>query len=218
MSEEIEEIKNKKVKYGFKKELIEWIVCFIIAYAIYLVVNYFLGTISGVKQVSMYPTAQEGDRVIIARRVLFTKPLEKGQIITFEAPYFDPSFEQESNIAQFVKRSGTNEFMYNVFGLGKKSYIKRIIATAGDKIFISEDGKVFVNDEELKEEYLNGIKTIRTGQKYDLTVPENCVFVMGDNRPQSRDSREFGAVPIDRVEGNVVTRIFPLNRFGNLDK
>lgn len=218
MSEEVEEIKEVKVKNSFKKELIEWVVCFLIAYAIYLVINYFLGTISGVKQVSMFPTAKEGEKVIISRRVLFNKPLEKGQIITFEAPYYDPSFTQESDIAEYLERNGMSEFMYDVFGIGKRSYIKRIIATAGDEIFISEDGKVFVNDKELDEEYLNGIKTPRTGQKFNLIVPENCVFVMGDNRPQSRDSREFGAVPINKVEGNVVTRVWPLNRLGNLDK
>lgn len=218
MSENIEIAEKLKMKNSFKKELVEWIICFIIAYIIYLIINYFLGTISGVRQVSMYPTAKEGDKVIISRRVIFNKPIERGQIITFEAPYFDPNFEQKSDVAQYVELGGTSEFMYKVFGIGKKSYIKRVIGLPGDKIYISEDGEVFINDVLQNEKYLNGIKTTRTGQKYNLTVPENCIFVMGDNRPQSRDSREFGAVPINRVEGNIVTRIWPLNRLGSLDK
>lgn len=211
MNEEIE-------KKSFKKELIEWIVCFVIAYVIYLVINYLLGTVSGVKQVSMYPTAKEGDKVIISRRVLFTKPIERGQIITFEEPYYDPSLNQESDIAEYTNLEGFSKFMYQVFGIGKRSYIKRVIAVAGDKIYIDQDGKVFLNDIEQDEEYLDGLKTVRTGEKYSMIVPENCIYVMGDNRPQSRDSREFGAVPISKVEGKVVFRIWPFTRFGKLDK
>lgn len=218
MSEKIENIKKIAEKKSFKQEAIEWVVCFVIAYAIYLVINYFLGTVSGVKQVSMYPTAKEGDKLIISRRVLFNKTLERGQIVTFEAPYYDPSIVQESDKAQYIEYKGITKFMYNVIGIGKREYIKRVIALAGDKIYIAENGKVYLNDVELDEKYLNGIKTIRTGEKYSMTVPENCVFVMGDNRPQSRDSREFGAVPMDKVEGHVVTRIWPLNRLGKLDK
>ncbi len=210
--------KIDKPKNSLKKEIIEWAFCFVIAYIIYLIVNYFIGTVSGVKQVSMYPTAKPGERVIISRRVISPKPLEKGMIITFAAPDYDPATPQVSDIAQYEEITGVNKVLYNIFGIGKKSYIKRIIATAGDKLFISEDGSVFVNDIKLDEKYLNGITTARTGEKYNLTVPEDSVFVMGDNRPQSRDSREFGAVPLSKVEGNVVTRIWPLNRMGKLDK
>ncbi len=210
--------KLKKEKKSLKEEIIEWVFCFIIAYVIYLVINYFLGTVSGVKQVSMVPTAKEGDKVIISRRVIFNKPIERGQIITFEAPYFDPGYSRESDIADYVEFGGISKFTYKVIGIGKRSYIKRVIALAGDEIYISEDGDVFLNDEKLDEEYLNGISTNRIGEKYSMTVPENCIYVMGDNRNQSRDSREFGAVPIEKVEGNVLTRIWPLSRLGKLDK
>lgn len=219
-SEKIEDIdKVKKQKNSLKREIIEWVVCFVIAYTIYLIINYFFGTISGVKQTSMYPTAKEGEKVIISRRVISPKPLERGQIITFEAPCEDYIVTEEtSNTAYYTKRTGVSKVIYDVFGIGKKSYIKRIIGIAGDKIFISEDGKVFLNDKELNEKYLNGVKTFRTGLNFNITVPKDYVFVMGDNRSQSKDSRYFGAVPISKVEGTVITRVWPLNRLGSLDK
>ena len=74
------------MKNGWIKETVEWIVCFIIAYAIYLGINYFVGTIAGVKQSSMYPTCLEGDKVVIGRRVLYNKTLERGDIVIVESP------------------------------------------------------------------------------------------------------------------------------------
>lgn len=203
-------MKNKWIK-----ETLEWIVCFIIAYVIYLVLNYFVGTIAGVKQSSMYPTSKEGDRVLISRRVLFNKSLSRGDVVIVEAPI--DTEDNTSGIAQYEERNGLNYFTYKVMGLGKRSYIKRIIALPGEHIYISEEGDVYINDELLKEKYLvEGLKTPRMGDVYDVVVPEGYVFVMGDNREGSKDSRVFGAIPIDKVEGKVVIRIWPLNKIGKL--
>ena len=113
-------MKNKWIK-----ETLEWVVCFIIAYAIYLVVNYFVGTIAGVKQSSMYPTAKEGDRVLITRRILFNKSLSRGDVVIVEAPI--DKEENNSGTAEYEQRKGLSYFTYKVMGIGKKSYIKRII-------------------------------------------------------------------------------------------
>ena len=65
----------------------------------------------------------------------------------------------------------------------------------------------------LEEKYLpEGTITPITGDYYDLKIPEGYIFVMGDNRATSRDSREFGVVPLDKVEGIVHIRIWPLNK------
>lgn len=203
-------MKNKWIK-----ETVEWIVCFVIAYVIYLVLNYFVGTIAGVKQSSMYPTSKEGDRVLISRRVLFNKSLSRGDVVIVEAPL--ETEDNTSGRAQYEERKGLSYFTYKVMGLGKRSYIKRIIALPGEHIYISEEGDVYVDDKLLEEKYLvEGLKTPRMGDVYDVVVPEGYVFVMGDNREGSKDSRSFGAIPIDKVEGKVVIRIWPLNKIGKL--
>ena len=75
-------------------------------------------------------------------------------------------------------------------------------------IYVKEDGKVYINDEILEEEYIDSdVTTIRSGEFYDLTVPEEYVFVMGDNRSNSKDSREIGLVRYDDLAGIVKYRI-----------
>lgn len=199
------------------KEIFEWIVCAITAYIIYLILNYFIGTISGIKQTSMYPNCKEGEKVIISRRKLWNKELKTGDIVTLEAPIYYEEKLNDDMIADYPKYEGINWFTYEIMGIGKKSYIKRIIATEGEHIYISEEGKVYVNDNEFEEPYLKeSTFTTRSGEYYDLIVPEGCVFVMGDNRKESVDSRILGAIPIQKIEGKVISRIWPLNRIGKI--
>ena len=201
-------LKNKWVK-----EILEWAICFVIAYAIYLVINYFIGTIAGIKQASMYPTAKEGDRVIISRRVLFNKSINRSDVVILEAPL---DVEINENVfAIYEDKTGLGYFTYNVMGLGKRSYIKRVIGLPGEHIYIAETGEVYIDDKLLDEPYLvEGLKTPRMGDYYDVEIPEGYVFVMGDNREGSKDSRELGLIPIEKVEGKVVIRIWPLNKIG----
>lgn len=205
------------MKVDVKKEIFEWIVCIVVALLAYFVINYFLGTIAGVKQSSMHPTIKTGERVLIGRRVLYNKTLSRGDIIILEAPNGYINIENTTNIAQYKEYTGIANFAYKVLGIGKKSYIKRIIGLSGDHIYISEEGQVYVNEQLLKEEYLDSsVTTPRNGKNYDIIVPQNCVFVMGDNRRDSRDSREFGTIPMNRVEGKVSIRIWPFNKIGKI--
>ena len=203
------------MKTNWLKEIGEWILCFIIAYAIYLVINYFLGTIAGVKQSSMYPTSKEGDRVLISRRVLFNKSINRSDIVIIEAPM--DSNSDDNIYANYQKKTGLSYFTYNIMGIGKRSYIKRVIGLPGEHLYISEQGDVYINDKILEEPYLvNGLKTPRTGAYYDVEIPKGYVFVMGDNREGSKDSRELGLIPIEKVEGKVIVRIWPLNKIGKI--
>lgn len=203
--------KNKVVK-----ETLEWIVCFLIAYVIYVCINYFIGTIAGIKQTSMFPTAKEGERVVVGRRILYNHEIKRGQIVTISAPD-DIAKDSADVTATYIDRHGFNWFTYNVLEIGKKSYIKRVIAVGGDTLKITEEGTVILNGEVLEEKYLpEGTITPITGDCYDLKIPEGYIFVMGDNRATSRDSREFGVVPLDKVEGIVHIRIWPLNKIGEI--
>lgn len=86
--------------------------------------------------------------------------------------------------------------------------IKRVIGLAGDTVYI-KDGTVFINDSALPENYVTN-KAVTDFGPY--TVSEGSVFVMGDNRPNSFDSRYWGPVALDAVIGKAVARYFPLNR------
>lgn len=217
-------------KKALFKEVFEWIYCIIIAVTLALLVRYYIGTPTIVNQTSMVPTFQNKDRLILNRlyRTLKTTPA-RGDIITFEAPSVDyingEEVDLNNPVAIYNKEPEGlfSKFMYNVVEFGKKSYIKRVIGIPGDHVQI-KDGRVYINGEELKEEYLpegtitDSIATngIAGGQFLDLIVPEKTVFVMGDNRSHSADSRRFGCIPYEKIEGKVVLRFWPLNAFGKV--
>ncbi len=200
------------------REIIEWIICFIIAYILYLNINYFIGTVSGVRQVSMLPTAKEGERVLIQRNTIFKKELKYGDIITFEAPNSNEDENSYNLVAQYENYTGINKFLYGFVGIGKLTYIKRVIGLPGDHIVITANGDVYRNNEKLEEDYLNDDTTNIIGSYCDIVVPEDTVYVMGDNRLQSKDSRVLGCIPISKINGYVIGRVWPLNKIGGLDK
>jgi signal peptidase I len=100
------------------------------------------------------------------------------------------------------------------------NYIKRVIGVPGDRIMIN-DNQVYVNGIRQDEPYISS-KTILYPGWYvrdglEITIPENYVFAMGDNRSQSSDCREFGPVPMDDIVGKVVFRLFPISGFGSIN-
>ena len=203
-------------KKSIGREVLEWIGCIVSAFIIALIIKYYVFTPTLVKQGSMTPTILDGERVIINRLVrTFKLELNRGDIVTLEEP---ADFSKDDQIAKYNTVKGlTNKFLYYVLETSKRSYIKRVIGLPGDHLYIA-DGKVYINDEELDEPYLvENLETPRTGDFYDVSVPEGYVFVMGDNRNNSTDSRVFGCVPLEKIEGRVSFRIWPLERFGKVD-
>lgn len=206
------------------KDILEWVYCIVIAIVLALLFRYYIGTPTIVKQVSMNPTLVQNQRLWLNRWGRTTKKLpERGNIITFEAPskksYTLSEIDQSNPVAkyEYEPKSILGKFTYYVLEIGKDSYIKRVIALPGEHIYIT-DGKVYINGEELKEDYLQPQITtsVEDCPYYDLTVPENCVFVMGDNRPESTDSRRFGCIPLEKIESKVWIRFWPLNLFGKV--
>lgn len=204
------------------KDIIEWIVCIVIAFVLALSIRYFFGTPTIVQQPSMYPTLKPNQRLILNRWARTIKEMpSRGDIITFEAPTSDSYTYNANDVrAKYSKNptSAWGKFVYYVLESNKISYIKRVIALPGEHLQI-KDGKVYINGEELEEKYLQPDVTtsIENCPFYDLIVPENCVFVMGDNRSKSTDSRKFGCIPLEKIESKVWIRFWPLNLFGKVD-
>lgn len=199
------------------KEVLEWTYCIVIAVALALLIRYFIGTPTVVKQSSMYPTLKQNQRLVLNRlyRTFHDTP-ERGDIITFEAP--------SQSVATGVKAVYDNEpqnvfekFCYYVLEVNKISYIKRVVALPGEHVQIA-DGKIYINGEELKEDYLqeNVVTEAKSIYLTDFTVPEGYVFAIGDNREYSGDCRAFGCIPFEKIEGKVWIRFWPFDLFGKV--
>ena len=219
---EVVQNSNDKSDKSKLREVGEWILCILIAVVLALLVRHYVFTPTVVHQSSMDPTFKQGDRLFLNRWSMTTKKeIQRGDIITFEAP-------SNAKTSHYVIGSPVaiydnepegvfSKFIYYVLEIGKDSYIKRVIGVAGDKILI-ENGRVYLNGEELKEEYLDSsVITERTGMYYELFVTDGYVFAIGDNRKDSVDCRVFGCIPIDKVESKVAFRFWPFNKFGKVN-
>lgn len=211
------------------REIIEWLVCIVVAVVLALVVRYYIGTPTIVQQRSMFPTLKENERLWLNRWGRTTKKLpEKGDIITFEAPSVTKVTKEDIDlnnpVAIYKNEPQTllGKLSYYVLESGKKSYIKRVIAVPGDYVEI-KNGGVYIDGEKIKEDYLQpGVVTDMVQGNSDesyfnnFTVPDNCVFAMGDNRPGSTDCRSFGCIPLEKIEGKVLFRFWPFSKFGGV--
>ena len=205
------------------KEAIEWTYCIIIAIILALLIRYFIGTPTIVKQPSMFPTLKQDQRLWLNRWTRTTHKMPKrGDIITFEAPsvtFLTDSENPQEPVAVYNNepKGVLKKFAYYVLEINKISYIKRVVGLPGEHIEI-KDEKVFINGEELKEDYLQpGVVTdVSKGVFSDFYVPENCVFAIGDNRSQSTDCRAFGCIPQEKIESTVSFRFWPFNVFGKV--
>ena len=166
-----------------RREAYDWIQSLISALLICVLVFVFVVRIMDVNGSSMTPTLINGDKVLVSG--LFYEP-DRGDIVVF-------------------KKDSYND---------NKALVKRVIAVEGDVVNIDFDnGIVYVNGEAVEEDYID----VSTNTKLDFigpqTVPENCLFVMGDNRNASTDSRDkrIGMV------GKVLLVIYPFSSFGTVE-
>lgn len=182
-------MKKENKKESFLSSLYDWIEVVSISVIIVIMLFTFVARLSTVDGDSMYPTLIDGERLIVSD--LFYSP-ENGDIVVL----------QEKN-AFFTS-----------------PLVKRIIAQEGQTIdFDYENWGVYVDGEKLTEPYINREleKAMKNyGSPDSVTVPEGHIFVMGDNRNHSTDSRDslVGFVEYDEIIGKVVFRIFPFSRIG----
>lgn len=208
------------------KEILEWIYCILIALVIVMLIKTFIGVPTVVKQSSMYPTLMQNERLWLSKwGATFDKMPKRGDIITFEAPtqrYTDANHINYDNPVAEYSYNPTNvitKFVYYTLEIGKTSYIKRVIGLPGDHVQI-KDGCVYINEQKLEENYLQDyvVTTDLDGLYTDIYVPENTVYVLGDNRAESTDSRRFGCIPVEKIESKAVLRFWPLNKLGGIYK
>ena len=138
-------------------------------------------------------------------------------VVVVDGPSMEPTLHNSerlimNKIVYRFKEPGYGDIV--VFHANEKDdYIKRIIGLPGDKVEF-KDNKLYINDEHVVEEYLPGAQTKDFG--YSI-VPKGQVFVVGDNRNNSSDSRMFGPISIDEIVGRVNILIWPLNRIGMVE-
>ena len=179
-----------------KRELLDWIKAIVVALLFVVAMRTFIFTPILVDGASMMPTYEDGDRVIVNKISKQISGIERFDVIVFEAP------------------------------IGK-DYIKRVIGLPGDYVAY-EDDTLYINDEPLEEPYLDLYKeqlpdngkltqdfTLQSLTDYS-TIPEGYLFVLGDNRRNSIDSRfsSVGLVPMEKVLGKANVRFYPFDSLG----
>lgn len=157
---------------------------------------------------SMIPTLEVDDRVMVSKVNDVFGEIHRGDILVFENPY---RVEEEESVPEAVVRS-----VLEALGIRTSPYddlVKRVIALGGEEIEI-RDNQVYIDGVAIDEPYLqSGTSMPDFGP---LTVPEDHLFMMGDNRNSSSDGRVFGPIPVDDVIGEAVIRIWPLDRLGGI--
>ena len=186
-----EEKQGKREKGSLASDLFDWAEALVYALALLVVVCAFFVRLSGVQGTSMYPTLDNGDQLLLLS-FGYNEP-ERGDIVVLMA----------------------DDFM-------DKPLVKRVNGIGGDVIDMDPSGTVTVNGEALYEPYINDLngQDMYLGDiQFPLTVPDGQVFVMGDNRNGSSDSRkaEVGTIPYEKIVGKAVFRLFPFNRMGRIE-
>lgn len=180
---------NLKNKDSILYDIWDWVKTIGLALIITIFIKMFIVDATKVSGKSMLNTLHNGDILLVDKIGSRFRGYKRGDIVILKAPD-DP----------------------------KKLYVKRIIGEAGDTIKIA-DGKVYLNNEELKETYTSINETSPTSDLSEWTLTEGEYFVMGDNRipGESNDSRNFGPIEKERLVGHAFVRFYPINRLGLID-
>jgi signal peptidase I len=170
-----------------RRATIEWVILIGAALIIALVIKTFLFQAFYIPSESMVPTLKVGDRVLVNKLSYKLGDVHRGDIVVFKAP---PEARSD----------------------GIDDLVKRVIGLPGDTVEARADGHIYINDRLLEEPYLP--EGILTTNLPPTKVPAGHLFMMGDNRPASRDSRYFGPIKESAIIGEVFVRIWPPKSIG----
>ena len=163
-----------------------WLRDLIISLAISAFIIIFLYQPVKVEGTSMMPSLDDQERIFVNKFVYRLEPIQRGDIVVFRYPR-DPS----------------------------KSYIKRVIGVAGDRVRIVV-GRVYLNGKPLEEDYVPSEYADARSYLDDVVVPPNYYYVLGDHRTMSNDSRDFGPVNQSYIYGKAVFGYWPVDKLGRL--
>ena len=180
----------------------------IAAYILSALVRTFIIQVYFIPTISMEPTLSVSDRVLVVKKTIFNQDIETGDIVVF----YPEDNDSRNNIGLLIDSLNIVKLVNPK--LSDAVYIKRIVAKGGDRVTISERGKVYIN--EIQDERYS-INNISSSELLDLTVPKNQFFLLGDNIENSIDSRSYGLISEANIVGKAVIKLYPLNQISILD-
>ncbi|CAN1500807.1 LepB Signal peptidase I [Candidatus Nanopelagicaceae bacterium] len=198
----------------------EFPILIIVALAVSLLIKTFLVQFFYIPSGSMENTLQIGDRVAVNKLPFISKTINRGDVVVFRDPanWLPEPYEASGNKILGKVKDGL--VTVGVLPNPAKQYlVKRVIGVAGDKVICCDNGKLTINGKETSEPYIfAGNKA--SDLDFNITVPEGKIWVMGDHRGSSADSRYHqddvnnGFVPVSKVTGQVFATIWPIKSVG----
>ena len=158
----------------------------------------------------MEPTLKTDDRVLVLKDSIVQFDISSGDIVVFHninSDYSESILQQYLDELQIWKINDVNS-------QENAALIKRVVGVGGDVVEIFENGEVFVNSSRF---YIPNINEGVNFKNETFVVPDNEIFVLGDNRPNSQDSRYVGTIPISNIIGKAIYLIYPFENFKKLD-
>ncbi len=207
MAESPTEIKGKKKKRSFLAELPFLI---IIAVAVAVIIKTFFVQTFWIPSSSMIPELEVNDRVMVNRLAYaFAAEPERGDIVVFDSPFANGDAEDDEPVIRIVLRTIGESLGLSTAAV-PDDLIKRVVGVGGETVEI-RDNVVLIDEEALDEPYLP--QGVNMADMAPRTLRADEVFVMGDNRNGSVDSRRFGPITLDHIVGRTFVRIWPFSRF-----